>query len=465
MKLFADVAVQRYTPPTCTLELRTKRSRLGGKNSAVPEETRFSLNFDDPRLPEDKQIGMEGDQGQLDRLCEVVNNYVQTFLEQTFRQGLDRLGSSDYHSSQETILFAPSDSLSLTPKGLLTHTFCFGLLESVSLPNPMMELSTSQLFDLANALETYGQQVLAQKNTQPPEKTFWVWIRTALISLAAIALTGIGLKVFQTSNQTVESLAPALPIKTKFNLTDVLPPVPPAPSGKPVPNPNLAPALALRDPLPAPNTIQADAPPSRNQTVNLAVPPLRVLPPNPVVPPAPPAVAIAPPKNSGGNSMMVIPTPANQAILPLSNPSTAGLTVPTLPPQPGIPPLNSLSGQRLNSQSIPSNTAIAAFNASSNPNQYNLLDTIPQVAEARQYFQERWQPPDDLTQTLEYQLLIKPDGSLEQCIPLGKAASLYLAKLPLPSQGQPFLSPLGTQEEQTLRLVLSPNGSVKTLLE
>ena len=70
-----------------------------------------------------------------------------------------------------------------------------------------------------------------------------------------------------------------------------------------------------------------------------------------------------------------------------------------------------------------------------------------------------------MTQTLEYQLLIKPDGSLDQSIPLGKAATLYLAKLPLPAQGTPFLSPLSTADEQTLRLVLSPNGRVKTFLE
>ena len=464
MKLFAPkVALQRYTPPTCTLEVRETRSRFEGKD-LIHKNGRFALYFDDPRLPEEKQVSMEGDQEQLDRLCEVVNNYVQNFLEQTFSQGLDCPASPCYNAPKESILFAPSDSLSLAPKGLLTHIFCFGLLESVSLPNPMMELSTSQLFDLTNALEAYGQDILRQNNAKPAEKSVGDWMGTALISLMAIGLVGVGLKFLQNNDQRVESLSQIPPIKSQFNLVEVLPPVPPAPSVKPVPNPSLAPKLSVRDPLPAPDTVQAIAAPPRNPTVNLAVPTLRVLPPNPVVPPAPPKVAIASLNNSGGNSMMVIPSSpgVNQGsfpILPPNNGSMVGLTAPTLPSQPVLPPLSSVPPQAPVSQLPP-----PLSNAPSQ-NQYNLLDTIPQVAEARQYFQERWQPPDNLTQTLEYQLLIKSDGSLDQSIPLGKAATLYLAKLPMPAQGQPFLRPLSTPGEQTLRLVLSPNGRVRTFLE
>ena len=142
-----------------------------------------------------------------------------------------------------------------------------------------------------------------------------------------------------------------------------------------------------------------------------------------------------------------------------------GLTAPSLPSQPVLPPLSSVPRQDPANQLPPPLSAIASNSNNPAQNQYNLLDTIPQVAEARQYFQERWQPPNDLTQTLEYQLLIKPDGSLDQSIPLGKAATLYLAKLPLPAQGTPFLSPLSTPDEQTLRLVLSPNGRVRAFLE
>ncbi len=455
MKLLANkVALQRYTPPTCTLEVRETQLRFGSQDSTASKETRFSLHFDDPRLPEDKQISMEGDQDQLKRLCEVVNHYVQHFLGQTFLQKLE--------TSSETILFAPSDSLSLSSKSLLTHVFCFGLLESFSLPNPMMELSSSQLFDLANALETYEENARAQASSQSlaPQKNFWDWSGIALIGLVAIGLTGIGLKIFQ-ANQQVESLTQTPPLKTQFNFTDVLSPIPPAPTNKPLPNPRLASALAIRDPLPAPSTVQPAIAPVRNPTVNLAIPVLRVLPPNPIVPPAPPSVAIATSSNSVGTSMMIISAP-NQAplpILPPENPSRIGLTGSTLPTPPVLPPLIAPQSQALPPQAISSTSPI------SNNTQYNLLDAIPQVAETREYFQKRWQPPDDLTQTLEYRLLIKPDGSLAQSIPLGKAASLYLVKLPMPNPGTPFVSPLTVEGEQILRLVLSPNGNVKTFLE
>jgi hypothetical protein len=155
--------------------------------------------------------------------------------------------------------------------------------------------------------------------------------------------------------------------------------------------------------------------------------------------------------SSGGNKQASFP------ILPPNNGTIVGLAAPSLSSQPILPPLSSVSP--------PASQLPPPLSNNSPQNQYNLLDTIPQVAEARQYFQERWQPPEDLTQTLEYQLLIKPDGSLDQSIPLGKAATLYLAKLPLPAQGQPFVRPLSTPNEQTLRLVLSPNGRVRTFLE
>ncbi|MEB3309660.1 MAG: DUF4335 domain-containing protein [Snowella sp.] len=474
MKLFKEVAIQRFTPPTCTLELQTTRSRFEKEKKPLPENVRFELRFDDPRLPDDQQVSMTGTQSQLDRLCEVVNNYIQTFLEQTFRKGLNCAEAPYYQSSllPETILFAPSDSLSLHPKGLLNHIFCFGLLDSGSIANPMLELSTSQLFDLATALENYSHELRQQANTQPiaQEKPYWVWTGTALISLVALGLIGMGLREFYGDQQDPNPIAANLPVRSKFNFTEVLPPIPPAPSKQPIPNPSLAPSLAVRDPLPPPNTVQAVASPSRNPNVTLTTPPLRVLPPPPVVPPAPPSVTIAS-NPIQGNNMMVIPNPPSAQgqtplpILPPNNSSTVGLTTPTLSPPPALPPLPA-NQQRLTPQPSPSTLTINPITPPPpSNNNYNLLDAIPQVAEARQYFQEKWQPPEDLTQTLEYRLLIKPDGSLDQSIPLGKAASLYLAKLPMPSPGTPFVSPLKVEGEQTVRLVLSPNGSVKTFLE
>jgi hypothetical protein len=93
------------------------------------------------------------------------------------------------------------------------------------------------------------------------------------------------------------------------------------------------------------------------------------------------------------------------------------------------------------------------------------FDTIPQVAEAREYFQERWQPPEGLSQTLEYQLQIGADGSIQRIVPLGQAAGDYVDRTQIPLVGDPFVSPLESQQEADIRLVLSPDGRVRTFLE
>jgi hypothetical protein len=94
-----------------------------------------------------------------------------------------------------------------------------------------------------------------------------------------------------------------------------------------------------------------------------------------------------------------------------------------------------------------------------------LLDTIPQVAEVRRYFQQNWKVPEGLNQRLEYRLTLNPDGSLGRITPLGRAASIYLDRTNMPLLGEPFVSPLTLAEPQTIRLVLTPDGAVRTFLE
>jgi hypothetical protein len=93
------------------------------------------------------------------------------------------------------------------------------------------------------------------------------------------------------------------------------------------------------------------------------------------------------------------------------------------------------------------------------------FDLIPQVAEARQYFQQRWTPPEGLTQTLEYQLTLNSNGSIQKIAPLGYASRRYVDRTSIPLVGEPFVSPIETGETVILRLVLSPNGNVQTLME
>jgi len=93
------------------------------------------------------------------------------------------------------------------------------------------------------------------------------------------------------------------------------------------------------------------------------------------------------------------------------------------------------------------------------------FDTISQIAEARQYFQQRWNPPQGLTQTLEYTLLVGANGSIQRTIPLGQAAGDYIDRTGIPLVGEAFVSAINSGRNAKIRLVLSPDGSVKTFLE
>lgn len=94
-----------------------------------------------------------------------------------------------------------------------------------------------------------------------------------------------------------------------------------------------------------------------------------------------------------------------------------------------------------------------------------LFDTIPQVAQARNYLQQRWQPPEDLTKALEYRLFIAPDGSIERIIPLGGASQVHIEQTGIPLVGKPFVSPVEGDRNPIIRVVLNPDGQVETFLE
>lgn len=89
----------------------------------------------------------------------------------------------------------------------------------------------------------------------------------------------------------------------------------------------------------------------------------------------------------------------------------------------------------------------------------------PQVAQAREYFQERWQPPDGFSQTLEYRLILNPEGAVKEIVPLGNASETNLQISGIPSPGKSFVSPLQERQTLTIRVVLKPDGTVQAFSE
>jgi len=228
----------------------------------------------------------------------------------------------------------------------------------------------------------------------------------------------------------------------------------PLPGGKDASPPNSQP---LGIPLPPPS---ADTLPSPNTGLpSVGVP--RTPTPNAPAPSAPPTnlpdVAAAPavpsqqrsdaPGAGSNPSQLQIPSDSEAAGAP---PSAARSTA---EPSDALPSLEVAPSNQEGGGDRPNRPTSTAF------------DTIPQVAEARTFFQERWQPPESLDQTLEYRLQLGADGTIQRIIPLGRAAGDYIDRTGMPLPGEPFVSPVENGGNPQIRIVLDPNGRVQTFLE
>ncbi|MDR9402428.1 MAG: hypothetical protein RI580_03215, partial [Halothece sp. Uz-M2-17] len=148
---------------------------------------------------------------------------------------------------------------------------------------------------------------------------------------------------------------------------------------------------------------------------------------------------------------------------PITTPSPAnGRDFPAPPPPKPIP--DSISPPPTPQFQDLDNRFSKQTNLRAKPEPHTLFDETPQLAEVRTYFQSRWNPPENLNQDIEYQLIISPDGLLETVIPFGTTAQTYFTQLPFPALNQPFVSASPSQTSQKIRLVFRPSGQIKTFL-
>jgi Domain of unknown function (DUF4335) len=207
------------------------------------------------------------------------------------------------------------------------------------------------------------------------------------------------------------------------------------------------------------------------------------------------SIAIQP--NSRQNSSLTIPKgkiTAPETGIPSSNPflGTSNIS-PSLSPV--IPPLASIPNNARSKRSSPVasqpfdpriNSTSSGSSVTSNDNSIAdrlrdgsntrankptevatgaLFDSTPQIAEARDFLKKRWQPPEGLTQTLQYSLIVGVDGTIERIFPLGGASRNYFDTTGMPNAGQPFISPSRNGQALRIRAVLSPDGKVQTFPE
>lgn len=365
---FTQSLIKRYTPPTCTLKIFSNRfswAKLTG--IFTPENLSFELNVDDPRLAEHQQLTLKGNYQQLAVLSQTVRVYIHQLLQPSCQ---------------------PSPNL-------LRHQLTWDLS-----PTGNFELTPTQLFDLANALEQYQREIdskIGLSITKKANKGLLAAIATLSVgfALGTFALIKLNSK---PSPQALESTPEAI-ISTATESSE---------NGIVIIN---SPSLDFEKPeLVIPEYSQDYAKLSPPDSVNF---------------PTPEPISTPPP----------VPNPPNPPNLPnLPNPPLSKFPTFNSPPQP--PPTRDFSAN------LPS----------------------PQE-EIQAYFQKRWQPPSNLSEKLEYRLIIAKSGNLKAIIPVGRAAQIYLDKVK-PSELDPMIiSPLKAKNEVKIRLILTPNGLVQTFKE
>ncbi len=451
--------LRRYTPPTCTLEVMAKESALSRwAGQAVVKDVRFQLSLDDPKLPKEDWVTVKGDRTQLTALCEAVSLYVQQFL--SADEGLSlqptptaptALMTAAPRAHAVATLTQPMAGITLQANGLLHHELHWGDLATAE-TGAMTRLSILQLFDLANALDDYAGDVLELPQRSPVGwvKSFPNWAQVAAVILVAIGLSTSALRLLDGStptpmtasaptssegaNSTDQKIATQLPPAVVDKATPPvisnakLPPPPPmgaTATGKPG-FPTVTPPK-LPSPSPASGTVPSNS---------VAVYPV------PVVPGAPTIIqAETAPKPGSPATIEIAPLPRSAA------------------PGPRSPAADSLSAS---SPAIAARRGAVATESGANNTAF---DSIPQVAEVRTYFQQKWQPPEGLAQILEYSIRLNAEGAIENISPLRQASGDYIDRTGMPLLGEPFVSPLKGRQTAKIRVVLEPNGQVKTFLE
>ena len=471
--------IHRFTPPTCTLEIMGDKSPLSRwKNQAVFKKIQFKLKFDDPREPTSKQITIRGTQQDLLQLQTAVNSYIQEHLSASFQSPT----STPVKLQAEVKL--QDNHPCLQPQGLVHHKLYFGSLTHDSKVNNI-KLSTVQLFDLVTAMEAYQAEIatLAETKQSGPhsKKIIPLWGGIAATAIAAIGITTILLKSPWEQNIASSPESQSPPPAEIPELDEIIPP-------------------------PAPNTAKQSNSKSK-QTKSFTS--INRLPPPPAVDTPKPKPDIPDPadyplsdvaRQSGLNnsakeelaanqpaeSTIVVPsqTPADKQARSEENEIESVESI--LPPDKITPiakPESKLSVEK--NQADQTNQIDTVINAPSDAPEDSLVkppkDKTPspnsdlafrgspyppsQIEEVIAYFEQKWQPPEGLKQSLEYRLLLNDDGSIKRVISLGKGSQLYLDQTNIPVNGESFISPLSESQSSTIRLLLNPDGGVQAFTE
>lgn len=404
-------------------------------------------------------------------------------------------------------------SLATEDSGPVVH---LGVLQLFDLATALDEY-TAEMVALPSLQQTRAQGLLSLVKNPP------AWVNTAAIVLLTVGLTTAVGKFLQptgTNLQTASSKVEApgnapqqQPRTAEQQKIAIVPPPPPPLATVPPAAVQQQPAQKLPSLPPGavmtPNSLPAVPVPQTvpNIPSELEIPPQPVA-TNPAIPTKPsvaiPEIPTAPSQSTPPQSLspnlgtstapnielnprttppaaqdkanqQLNPAPSGQPVTPSVAPAPATPNAPraaepppelpsvTLPDQLPADGAPASQDSLRSSASEPAETAAAPPQAEAQTS--GMLNSIPQVDEARNYFQQRWKPPSSLTQPLEYTLSLNADGSIQKIIPRGLTAGTFVDRTGMPLLNEPFVSPVQGEQTTRIRVVLRPDGQVQTFLE
>lgn len=474
MTLTTELNTQRYTAPTCTLEVTGEVSPLSQlSDRPILKRLRFRLqilNADGSELLE-----LRGMRSQLLELSGAVQRYLQSHLRQA-------------PADPVTAEVVPSDrSIYLQPEGLTSQRLYLGHL-APRRGLDSVRLGTLQLADLAAVLGALEESVRILPGAALPRvrRRFsqrYAWIGTG----AAVVLVAVGVSTFiprlvqqsgtqQSAPITSEEGAASGDLNNgagngsgsdRASQAEELAQSKDQPSPQaatPAPTPS---ASAFADSAPA--TAQTPATPQMTPPATPAIPPVTSSnrpTPTTTMPQAPPPRDEAPAQTAPTRPS---PTPGQitgdiaEAPPPAPAPQASSEPVPGGAAETnndaassGIAPPTAAASEAESSdtaESLAANDQAASRQAAS-----RLITWLDAVALR---FQQNWQPPADLRSALEYEVAIAADGTLTTLTPLNDLTRR--TPIQLPDIGTVVADPPPDGNSQRLRLIFRPSGTVEAV--
>lgn len=433
--------LRQYTAPTCKLEISANPSALShwARKLALKNQ-RFLLKFEDPRVSEDQWTTLRGDRLKLEALTEAVATYVQTFLSQS--KNLERSEDSDDLTGIILPEFS-NQTISLQPKGLLSHTLHLGPIVS-DLSESTITLSSTQLADLASVLDEHSSETLAIPTLN--RDTAWMrspvaWGKIAALSLLSVGVTATVLRQFDP--KPAPSLIASQASDQRLTPPSIPQPTPTTPILLP---PNILPGIqpgtiaTNQNPLPTTNSVTVDKNISSTSTTSASTD-------NPKdnklnIPVAPQLDGAKPagtqfPKNESpaaqrqSNDQSLMRKGESSPLNPASAP---------IAPIPGSKPFPDASSRADNDPAPP-------------------LDLTIQIGAIQSKVPTKWTPPENLSGDIKYLMEVSAAGTVISVAPEGQG--LPAAEAIVPKKGE-IIAPVVAKNSQPyrVRIFFYANGEV-----